>query len=190
MAGGGVSEIEKIFKGLCRRFNRANVKAERSYYFSLGDHEKWTVAIRRDGCEVHRGENDEADVFFKGPAELFLDVWNGRHDLGPEGLPDRPREEQQAPRAEGLRRRVPEVGAAVARPSAQRSGFIVIGSRSGSTLTLPPGASAASVTGCLGSPLSISPWSPTTSTIIFSGTRWAFATRCTSAAVTARMRSR
>jgi hypothetical protein len=78
-----VSEIEKIFKGLCKRFNKANVKAERSYYFSLGDHESWTVAIRRDGCEVHKGRNETADVFFKGPAQLFLDVWNGRHDLGP-----------------------------------------------------------------------------------------------------------
>ena len=83
MAGGDVSEIAKIFKGLCKLFNKANVKADRSYYFSLGDHEKWTVSIRRDGCEVQRGENSEADVYFKGPAELFLDVWNGRHDLGP-----------------------------------------------------------------------------------------------------------
>jgi putative sterol carrier protein len=78
-----VTEIEKIFKGLCKRFNKANVKAERSYHFSLGDHERWTVSIRRDGCSVHKGENEEADVFFEGPAELFLDVWNGRHALGP-----------------------------------------------------------------------------------------------------------
>jgi hypothetical protein len=78
-----VSEIEAIFRGLCRRFNKANVKAERSYYFSLGEHERWTVDIRRDGCSVREGENTDADVFFKGPAELFLDVWNGRHDLGP-----------------------------------------------------------------------------------------------------------
>ncbi len=78
-----MSEIEKIFKGLCRRFNKANVTAERSYYFSLGEHEKWTVAITKQKCSVSRGENDEADVFFKGPAELFLAVWNGEHQLGP-----------------------------------------------------------------------------------------------------------
>ena len=29
------------------------------------------------------GRNDEADCFFKGPAELFLRVWNGEHQLGP-----------------------------------------------------------------------------------------------------------
>ncbi len=77
------TEIERIFKGLCRRFNKANVRAERSYYFSLGEDEKWTVDITRDGCTVTRGRNEDSDVFFKGPPELFLDVWNGRHQLGP-----------------------------------------------------------------------------------------------------------
>ena len=77
-----MSEVEAIFKGLCKRFNKANVTAERSYYFSLGEDEKWTVRLTKDKCEVRRGKNDEADCFFKGPAELFLDVWNGRHQLG------------------------------------------------------------------------------------------------------------
>jgi putative sterol carrier protein len=78
-----VSEVEAIFKGLCKRFNKANVTAERSYYFSLGEDEKWTVRLTRDKCVVRKGKTDEADCFFKGPAELFLDVWNGRHQLGP-----------------------------------------------------------------------------------------------------------
>ncbi len=83
MAASHGSDIEKIFKGLCRRFNKAHVKAERSYYFSLGEDEKWTVEITRDKCTVSRGRNEDSDVFFKGPPELFLDVWNGRHELGP-----------------------------------------------------------------------------------------------------------
>ena len=78
-----MSEVEAIFKGLCKRFNRANVTAERSYYFSLGEDEKWTVRITKEKCKVERGKSEEADCFFKGPAELFLDVWNGRHQLGP-----------------------------------------------------------------------------------------------------------
>jgi len=79
-----LSEIAKVFKGLPKRFNKANVKAERSYYFSLGDDEKWTVSLANDRCEVTKGKPDEdADCFFKGPAELFLDVWNGKHKLGP-----------------------------------------------------------------------------------------------------------
>ena len=77
-----MSDVEKVFKGLCKRFYQANVKAERSYYFSLGDHEKWTVHITKESCVVKRGKNEEADCFFKGPAELFLDVWNGEHQLG------------------------------------------------------------------------------------------------------------
>jgi hypothetical protein len=77
-----LSEIEAIFKGLCKRFNKANVKAERSYYFSLGD-EKWTVRLTKEKCEVRRGDNEDADCFFEGPADLFLDVWHGRHQLGP-----------------------------------------------------------------------------------------------------------
>ena len=78
-----MSEVEAIFKCLCKRFNKANVTAERSYYFSLGEDEKWTVRLTREKCEVRKGKNEEADCFFKGPAELFLDVWNGRHELGP-----------------------------------------------------------------------------------------------------------
>ncbi|HVO11576.1 MAG TPA: hypothetical protein VMX54_12610 [Vicinamibacteria bacterium] len=83
MAASSAGEIAKIFKGLCQRFNKDAVKAERSYYFSLGEDEKWTVEITREKCTVTRGRNQESDVFFKGPPELFLDVWNGRHQLGP-----------------------------------------------------------------------------------------------------------
>ncbi len=78
-----MSEIAKVFKGLPKRFNKAAVKAERSYYFSLGDDEKWTVHIRKDKCSVKAGKTEDADCFFKGSAELFLDVWNGTHKLGP-----------------------------------------------------------------------------------------------------------
>jgi len=78
-----MSEITKIFKGLPKRFNRANVQSARTYYFSLGDDEKWTVEITRDECSVKKGKSGDADCFFKGSAEMFLDVWNGKHKLGP-----------------------------------------------------------------------------------------------------------
>jgi hypothetical protein len=74
-------EIESIFKGLCRRFNRDNVRADRTYHFELSEDESWTVRITRESCEVKRGGADGADVYFRGPATLFLDVWNGRHEL-------------------------------------------------------------------------------------------------------------
>jgi hypothetical protein len=28
-------------------------------------------------------DDPDADCYFRGPAELFLDVWHGRHQLGP-----------------------------------------------------------------------------------------------------------
>jgi putative sterol carrier protein len=77
-----VSEIAKIFKGLPKRFNKANVTAARRYYFSLGEDEKWTVHILKDKCTVKKGNTEDVDCFFKGPVELFLDVWNGKHQLG------------------------------------------------------------------------------------------------------------
>jgi long-chain acyl-CoA synthetase len=78
-----VSEIAKIFKGLPKRFHKAAVTAERSYYFSLGDDEKWTVHVSKDDCKVKKGDNGDADCFFKASPELFLDVWSGKHKLGP-----------------------------------------------------------------------------------------------------------
>lgn len=78
-----MSEIEAIFKGLCKRFNKSNVKAERTYYFSLGDHEKWVVKLTKEKCTVKKGKTEDADCFFKGSGEMFLEVWNGRHQLGP-----------------------------------------------------------------------------------------------------------
>ena len=77
-----MSEIARIFKGLPKRFNKANVKAERTYYFSLGDDEKWTVHVGKHKCTVEEGKNEDADCFFKASPELFLEIWTGQHKLG------------------------------------------------------------------------------------------------------------
>lgn len=75
-----MSEIGNVFKALPQRFNKDNVKAARTYYFSLGDKEKWTVVITREKCEVTASKPDaDADCFFKASEEMFLDVWNGKH---------------------------------------------------------------------------------------------------------------
>jgi putative sterol carrier protein len=75
-----MSEIAKVFKGLPKRFNKDNVKTARTYYFSLGETEKWTVRIGKDKCEVTAGKPDaDADCFFKASEQMFLDVWNGKH---------------------------------------------------------------------------------------------------------------
>ena len=51
-----MSEISDVFNGLCQRFNKANVKAARTFYFSLGDTERWTVRVTDASCEVVNGK--------------------------------------------------------------------------------------------------------------------------------------
>jgi putative sterol carrier protein len=74
-----MSEITKIFESLPDKFQRRSSTIPRTYYFSLGDEEKWTVSIDEAGCVVRPGKTEDADCFFKGSSEMFLDVWNGRH---------------------------------------------------------------------------------------------------------------
>ncbi len=75
-----MSEIAKVFKGLPKRFNKDNVKTDRTFYFSLGEKEKWTVRLTAEKCEVVAGKPErDADCFFKASEAMFLDVWNGKH---------------------------------------------------------------------------------------------------------------
>ena len=79
-----MSEISKVFEGLPKRFQKGAVKTPRTFYFSLGDDEKWTVELGKDKCTVTEGKPDgDADCFFKASKEMFLDVWNGNHTPGP-----------------------------------------------------------------------------------------------------------
>lgn len=73
------SEVAKIFKSLPKRYKKGGVASPKTFYFSLGDDEKWTVSLSPDKCVVEAGKNDEADCFFKASPETFLDVWNGKH---------------------------------------------------------------------------------------------------------------
>jgi putative sterol carrier protein len=75
-----MSDIEKVFKGLPKRFNKDNVKKPRTFYFSLGEKEKWTVELGKEKCTVTKGKPDaDADCFFKASEQTFLDVWKGKH---------------------------------------------------------------------------------------------------------------
>lgn len=75
-----MSEVEKVFKTLPKMFQKGKVAKPRTFYFSLGDEEKWTVALSKDKCQVSPGKPDEdADCFFKASCEMFMDVWNGHY---------------------------------------------------------------------------------------------------------------
>jgi putative sterol carrier protein len=74
------SEIAKIFQGLPKRFEKGTVQKPRTFYFSLDEDEKWTVALTPDKCEVTPGKPaQDADCFFKASKQMFLDVWNRKH---------------------------------------------------------------------------------------------------------------
>jgi putative sterol carrier protein len=74
------SEIAKVMKGLPKMLVKGNVKTSRTFYFSLGEKERWTVSLSKDECAVSAGKPEaDADCFFKSSEAMFLDVWNGRH---------------------------------------------------------------------------------------------------------------
>lgn len=78
-----MSEVAAIFaEKLPARFQRGKVKTSRTFYFSLGDDEKWTVRIDPAECRITPERSDDADVFFKGSRELFLDIVSGRYRPG------------------------------------------------------------------------------------------------------------
>ncbi len=75
-----MSEVGTIFKGLCKLFQKGSVKTARTFYFSLGEGEKWTVALTPEKCEIKPGKPAaDADCFFKASEQMFLDVWNGKY---------------------------------------------------------------------------------------------------------------
>jgi putative sterol carrier protein len=78
------SEVAKVFQTLPKMFQKGSLTKPRTFYFSLGDEEKWTVSLSPDKCEVTPGKPAaDADCFFKASEQMFLDVWNGKHTPGP-----------------------------------------------------------------------------------------------------------
>lgn len=77
-----MSDVSKVFERLPKLFEKANVKQDRSFYFSLGDAEKWTVILTKEKCTVKQGKTEDADCFFKASEEMFLDVWTGKYTPG------------------------------------------------------------------------------------------------------------
>ena len=74
----GKSEVAQMFEKLPAMFVKGRVKTPRTFYFSLDDIEKWTVALGPETCVVTPGKPDNADCFFKSTSQIFLDVWSGK----------------------------------------------------------------------------------------------------------------
>ena len=78
-----MSEISDVFNGLPSMFQKGSVKQARTFYFSLGDDEKWTVSLTPENCEVKAGKPaQDADCFFKASEKMFLDVWSQKYVPG------------------------------------------------------------------------------------------------------------
>jgi putative sterol carrier protein len=73
------SEIAKVFEKLPKLFQKGAVSKDRTFYFSLGEDEKWTVVLTKDKCTVKPGKTEDADCFFKASEEMFLNVWSGSY---------------------------------------------------------------------------------------------------------------
>lgn len=73
------SEVAKIFKGLKKRYVGSNIRKPTTFYFSLDDDEKWTVAMAPGKCSVKAEKTENADCFFKASKQMFLDVWGGSY---------------------------------------------------------------------------------------------------------------
>lgn len=72
-----------IFKGLKKNYKKGSFKENASFYFSLGDTEKWTVRFEKGQCRVEEGKTVEsADGVFKAPADLFVKIWRGEYTPG------------------------------------------------------------------------------------------------------------
>lgn len=68
--------IEEIFSDLKNSFQQGVVKADTSYYFSLGDVKK-TVKLSSEQCVIEDGKTlEQADCVCKTTPEFFLKIWN------------------------------------------------------------------------------------------------------------------
>lgn len=67
--------LEPVFKELKGRFRVGSVDQPISYYFSLGENERWTVRITKDTCEVAPGKViNPADCVLKTSPDIFTRI--------------------------------------------------------------------------------------------------------------------
>jgi putative sterol carrier protein len=76
-------KVRDIFKGLKKNYKKGSFSEDATFYFSLGDEEKWTVKFDKGRCTVEEGKTvDDADCVFKAPADLFIKIWHGQYTPG------------------------------------------------------------------------------------------------------------
>lgn len=65
-------DIPTIFEHMPSRYVAGSAEANKSFYFSIGDH-KFTVKVDAQQCQVESGKTvEQADIVLKTTPELFL----------------------------------------------------------------------------------------------------------------------
>ncbi|MGC4095344.1 MAG: AMP-binding protein [Polyangiaceae bacterium] len=76
--------LERVFRELEGRFVRGSVEAPVSFYFSLGDTERWSVRITESECEVRPGKvTSPADCVLKTSPQMFTRIVRERYTPSP-----------------------------------------------------------------------------------------------------------
>jgi long-chain acyl-CoA synthetase len=76
--------LEPVFRELEQRFKAGSVGQPISFYFSLGDTERWTVRVTDDTCEVVNGKvAAPADCVLKTTPDMFTRIVRERYTPSP-----------------------------------------------------------------------------------------------------------
>jgi long-chain acyl-CoA synthetase len=76
--------VKTVFEEMKKRFKPNAVDKKTTFYFSLGENagEKWTLTLSPTECEIVEGKAENADVFLKTSADLFVKIMTGKHKPG------------------------------------------------------------------------------------------------------------
>ncbi len=76
--------LEPVFRELEQRFKAGSVGQPISFYFSLGDNERWTVKVTDESCEVVPGKiASPADCVLKTTPDMFTRIVRERYTPSP-----------------------------------------------------------------------------------------------------------
>jgi long-chain acyl-CoA synthetase len=79
-----LDSLEPVFRELELRFVRGSVEQPVSFYFSLGETERWTVRITESSCEVRPGKvTSAADCVLKTSPAMFTRIVRERYMPSP-----------------------------------------------------------------------------------------------------------
>ena len=76
--------LEPVFRELEQRFKAGSIEQPISFYFSLGDTERWTVKVSGSHCEVVPGKvSSPADCVLKTTPDMFTRIVREKYTPSP-----------------------------------------------------------------------------------------------------------